>query len=80
MLIELACFKLRKAAYAFWLFADGLVLLVFGKDCLSIFACMFLYEAFESHWQLPLIFDESICFLNSIHPLSFTCLHGESGK
>ena len=55
MLIELVSFELRKAAYAFWFFADGLVLFVFCKDCLSIFAGMFLDESFESHWLIPLV-------------------------
>ena len=54
MLVELICLELRKAAYAFWLFSYGLVLLVLGKDCLRIFVSMFLDESFESHWLLPL--------------------------
>ena len=54
MLIELTCLELRQAAYAFWFFADGLVLLVLGKDCLRIFVGMFLDESFEPHWLLPL--------------------------
>ena len=60
MLIELACLELRKTAYTFWLFADGLIFLMLGIDCLSIFAGMFLYKAFESHWWLPLDFHEGI--------------------
>jgi len=75
MLIELTCLELRQAAYAFWFFADGLGLLVLGKDCLSIFAGMFLYESFESHLLLPLEFREGICFLSSIHLLPFCVLY-----
>ncbi len=70
MLVELIGLELRKAAYAFWLFSYGLVLLVLGKDCLRIFAGMFLDESFESHWLLPQVFRDGICFLSSIHLLS----------
>ena len=70
MLIELVCFELRKAVYTLRLFSDGLVLLMLGKDGLSVFAGMFLYEAFESHGLFPLFFREGICFWNSIHLLS----------
>ena len=66
MLVELIGLELRKAAYTFWLFSDGLVLLVLGKDSLRIFVSMFLNEFFESHWFLPLVFHEGICFLSSI--------------
>jgi hypothetical protein len=75
MLIELICFELRKAVCAFWLFSDGLILLVLGKDGLSVSAGMFLYEAFESHWLLPVVFRECICFLISIHLLSLGYLY-----
>ena len=73
MLIELVSFELRKAAYAFGFFADGFVLFVFGKDCLSIFAGMFLDESFESHWLIPLVLLESIGFLSSIPCCRFVC-------
>ena len=78
MLIELTCLELRQAAYAFWFFADGLVLLVLGKDCLSIFEGMFLYESFESHLLLPMTFCEvikGIFFVSSIHLLPFWVLY-----
>jgi len=77
MLIELTCLELRQAAYAFWFFADGLVLLVLGKDCLRIFMSMFLDESFESHWLLPQVIRDGICFLSSIHLLSLICYHCE---
>ncbi len=70
MLIELVGLELRKAAYTFWLFSYGLVLLVLGKDCLRISVGMFLDESFESHWLLPQVFRDGICFLSSIHLLS----------
>ena len=70
MLVELIGLELRKAAYAFWLFSYGLVLLVLGKDCLRICVSMFLDESFESHWLLPQVFRDGICFLSSIHLLS----------
>jgi hypothetical protein len=54
MLVELVGLELCEAVYAFWLYSDGLVLLVLGKDCLRIFAGMFLDESFEPHWLLPL--------------------------
>ena len=75
MLIELTCLELRQAAYAFWFFADGLVLLVLGKDCLSIFAGMFLDAFFESHWLIPRVFREGVCFLSSIQLLPFCVLY-----
>ena len=78
MLIELTCLELRQAAYAFWFFADGLVLLVLSKDCLCIFAGMFLDESFESHLLLPMTFCEvikGIFFVSSIHLLPFWVLY-----
>ena len=75
MLVELIGLELRKAAYTFWLFSYGLVLLVLGKDCLRIFVGMFLYEFFESHLLLPLEFREGICFLSSIQLLPFCVLY-----
>ena len=75
MLIELTCLELRQAAYEFWFFADGLVLLVLGKDCLSIFEGMFLDEFFESHWLIPRVFREGVCFLSSIQLLPFCVLY-----
>ena len=77
MLVELIGLELRKAAYAFWLFSYGLVLSVLGKDCLRIFASMFLDESFESHWLLPQVIRDGICFLSSIHLLSLICYHCE---
>ncbi len=70
MLVELIGLELRKVAYAFWLFSYGLVLLVLGKDCLRIFAGMFLDESFEPHWLLPQVFRDGMVFLRSIHLLS----------
>ncbi len=70
MLVELIGLELRKAADTFWLFSDGLVLLVLGKDCLRIFVSMFLDESFQSHWLLPQVFREGIFFQKSIHLLS----------
>ena len=46
MLVELIGLELPEAAYAFWLFSYGLVLLVLGKDCLGISTGMFLDESF----------------------------------
>jgi hypothetical protein len=70
MLIELVGFELRKAAYVFWLFSDELIMLVLGKDCLRVFAGVFLEGNFEPHWLLPRVFREGICYLSSIHVLS----------
>ena len=70
MLVELVCLELRKAAYAFWFFWDGLIILMLGKDCLRIFVGMLLDESFESHWLLPQVFRDGIFFLSSIHLLS----------
>ena len=70
MLVELIGLELRKAADTFWLFSDGLVLLVLGKDCLRIFVSMFLDESFQSHWLLPQVFHEGMVFQKSIHLLS----------
>ena len=58
MLVELAGFKLSKTVYAFWFFADGLVLFVFGKGYLRVFAGVFLDVFFESHGFVnPLWYD-----------------------
>ena len=70
MLIELVGLELRKTAQAFWLYSDGLIILMLGKDCLRIFVGMFLDESFESHWLLPQVFRDGMAFLGSIHLLS----------
>ena len=70
MLIELVGFELRETAYAFWLYSDGLIILMLGKDCLRIIFGMFLDESFEPHWLLPQVFGDGILFLSSIHLLS----------
>jgi hypothetical protein len=46
MLVELVGLELGETAHALWLFSYGLVLLVLGKDCLSISAGVFLDVSF----------------------------------
>ena len=67
MLVELVSLELCEAAYAFWLYSDGLVLLMLSKEGLCIFVSVLSYEAFESHWLFLCVFRVGMAFLGSIH-------------
>lgn len=67
MLVELVSLELCEAAYTFWFYSDGLVLLMLNKEGLGIFVSMLLDETFESHWLFLYVFREGISALRSIH-------------
>ena len=62
MLVELIGLELREAVYAFWLYSDGLILLMLGKESVRIFVSVLSYETFEPHWLFPQVFHEGIAF------------------